>query len=154
MGLQLCRHTCGRLNFVDVWPMPTGTVTTGGTVQHRQINSNALYFRTLYRQETTNDFWEVNQNLFLSQVAAKIPRSTTLVGNSNAASLHIDITINNDDIKLLVKINETYRLSVNQISNDIVVSIEANNIFGARNALETLAQVIIYDDVQQKLLVS
>lgn len=53
-------------------------------------------------------------------------------------------------------IDESYSLStsVDQTTGGIQVKLDASTIFGARHGLETLSQLVVYDDLQQKLAVA
>lgn len=152
IGLNQCRATCNHTDGVDVWPMPTGTTDTYGMVRLTQINSNAMHFRTV-NVITGNDFWEVNQQRLYQQIRAKWANNTEPLGNANAHVTNIDIVVASNDLQLKVNVDETYTLSVNLVENAIVARIEANTIFGARHAIESLAQLIIYDDVTDRLMI-
>lgn len=152
MGLQQCRSTCNHTGGLDLWPLPTGTVETNAAISLSQINSNALRFRSV-NVNSGSDFWEVNQERLLRQIRAKMPNDTIPNGNAEVYSVQIDIIVESNDVKLYIQVDETYTLSVNLVGGDIVARIESNTIFGARHALESLAQLIIYDDVTNRLLV-
>lgn len=152
MGLLHCRTTCNHTESVDLWPIPTGTIETNSAVRLSQINSNSLQFRAV-NVNSGNDFWIENEQRFLKQILAKLPNDAMLLDNSEAHSVYIDIQVESSDIKLYIQVDETYTLSVNLISGDIVARIESNTIFGARHAIESLAQLIIYDDLTDRLLI-
>lgn len=152
MGLQQCRSTCNHTNGVDLWPMPTGTVETNSAIRLSQINSNGLRFRAI-NVNSGNDFWEVNQERLLRQIRAKMPNDSIPLGNAEAYSVQIDIIAESNDVKLYIQVDETYTLSVNLVSGDIVARIQSKTVFGARHALESLAQLIIYDDVTDRLFI-
>lgn len=152
IGLHHCRATCNHTNGIDIWPIPTGDTETYGLVRLTQINSNNLHIRTV-NLNTGNDFWEVNQQRLYQQVRAKWSNNTEPFGNANGHSIFIDINVASNDMQLKVNVDETYTLSVNLVGNDIIARIEANTIFGARHAIDSLAQLIIYDDVTDRLLI-
>lgn len=154
MGLQHCRSTCNfTVGAVDIWPLPTGTIQTSSAEIHwSQINSNAVQFRAV-NVNSGNDFWEVNQQRFLRQIRAKMPNDSLPLGNAEAYAVQIDIVVESNDVKLYIQVDEAYTLSVNLADGAIVARIESTTIFGARHALESLAQLFIYDDVTDRLLV-
>lgn len=62
--------------------------------------------------------------------------------------VNVDIT-NNDISRLTLETNESYTLKVNQSPDDrIHAFISAPTFFGFRHGLETLNQLIIYDDLR------
>lgn len=153
IGLSQCRATCRHVaGGIDLWPLPTGTVETNSDIRWSQINSNAIRFRSV-NVNSGSDFWEVNQERFLRQIRAKMPNDSLALDNAEAYNVQIDIIVESNDVKLYIQVDETYELSVNLVSGNIVARIESNTIFGARHALESLAQLVIYDDVTDRLLV-
>jgi hypothetical protein len=49
--------------------------------------------------------------------------------------------------------NESYRLMVQVESGIVVVKVEAPTYYGARHGLETLAQLIVYDEIENTMKV-
>lgn len=153
MGFNQCRHTCGKAHTVDVWPKITGSMVTDGLVIHSKINASELHFRSI-NNRPNNDFWQVNQERFFKQISAKQPKYVKAIKeDSSAHKVHIDIYVTSNIFDLVVQVNESYRLQAHLVDNDIVVVIEADTIFGARNGLESLAQIIIFDDVIEQYMV-
>lgn len=120
---------------------------TGGRVQFADIQPTQLHFRSVNIQPSS-DFWQINQQRFGQQINAKVPDlNLTFFG----VSVQIDINVRSAEDRLLVGTNETYSVRITKDEN-LIVLIEAETIFGARHGLESVAQLIVYDDVQQRLL--
>lgn len=67
--------------------------------------------------------------------------------------LNIDIKAESEDMDLNYDVDEGYTLTIVSSANEIQVTINAKNFFGARHAMETLSQVIVYDELNTKLVV-
>lgn len=50
--------------------------------------------------------------------------------------------------------DSSYKLKIAKTKDDVNVLITAENDFGMRNALTTLSQLIVYDDIRREMLVS
>lgn len=162
MGLVRCRHTCGaghRGLGVDVWPQLTGTIApddaADDVIHFQTIALETLHLRS-HNVQTNNDFWAVNFGRVVAQCLAK---RLDLAVNSGARSAHlanvaVDIWVESSDTRLRIGVNETYGLHVSGVgaNNTITVRVQAPTIFGARHGLESLAQMIIYDDIRDIFL--
>lgn len=65
----------------------------------------------------------------------------------------VNIHIHNPDItQISLDTNESYHLQINRSSHGVVhVFIHAPNYFGARHGLQTLTQLIAYDNLRNEL---
>merc|ERR1711902_424994 len=69
--------------------------------------------------------------------------------------------IEDDDLSLTTDTDESYSLKIQRVIKDdpgqnvdnVIVIINAKTYFGARHALETLSQMIGYDDLSDTLLI-
>lgn len=66
---------------------------------------------------------------------------------------YIEITVKSNDIQLTTKTNESYTLIIKTESSKTTCYIVAPTFFGARHALETLSQLIAWDDLINSLVV-
>ena len=74
-------------------------------------------------------------------------RGWNLGGRTKEASkrrMEVSVLLETNAAKLTLYTDESYRLTVNTNNRVISVSIKASNFFGARHALETLAQLTAY----------
>jgi hexosaminidase len=66
---------------------------------------------------------------------------------------NIEVTITSDAVQLVTDMDESYTLAVDTKSSITSVYIVAPNFFGARHAMETLSQLIVWDDSANSLVV-
>lgn len=129
--------------------MHTGRTETAGLVQFADIQPTQVHFRSVNVQPST-EFWTVNHERFIRQITAKIVGNVEL---TVGASVDIVINVLSENVQLRVDTDETYSVRIVRGSNqNLVATIEAETIFGARHGLESLAQMVVYDDVQRRLL--
>lgn len=159
MGLLRCRYTCGvghRGLGVDVWPQLTGHVSASETLEFHPISIASLRLGFSY-PDTNDDFWAVNINRIRSQLTAKraSKQPLTVPTTVRLAAVVVEVVARSEETRLRMGANETYRLTVSGVDNKnaITVHIEADTIFGGRHGIETLAQLIIYDDLRDVFLI-
>ena len=86
-------------------------------------------------------------------------RNSDFLFSSRAATHDVIVTINvTEQRPTYLTLNtsvEAYKLQVNSPAphNSILVNIEAESYFGIRNGLETLSQLIAYDDAENNLMI-
>lgn len=164
MGLIRCRHTCGvghRGLGIDIWPQLTGTISIDDQfiIDFQPIAPEHLQFRH-QNVQTNNDFWTIAHARFKDQISAKRPSARTRNNrnnNLNLATVVVDIYVENQATSLRIGVNESYRINVSDdgpsgVNKTVTVLIEATTIFGVRHGIETLAQMIIYDDIRDVFL--
>jgi len=66
---------------------------------------------------------------------------------------NIEVTITSDAVQLVTDMDESYTLAVDTKSSVTSVYIVATTFFGARHAMETLSQLIVWDDLANSLVV-
>lgn len=71
--------------------------------------------------------------------------------NADLKYVFINIKVTSHETKLHTTSDESYKLNITKIDNHALVNINAKTYFGARHALETLSQLILFDDVTKKL---
>lgn len=59
----------------------------------------------------------------------------------------IDITVTGNSTRLSLDTSEAYTLGIEIKEQAVYISIFSLSYFGARHALETVSQLIVYDDV-------
>lgn len=146
----MCRIFCGD-DPGTIWPKPTGTVQLKNFIA--RINIGAVRLNVLKPSKINQDFWTDNEERFLSQVKRKVPVSAKL--DNQGIGLVVDIEVTRpDDLLLSLETNEAYVLSANEVDGNVLVKINAETVFGARHGLETLSQLVIFDDIRNELQVS
>lgn len=163
MGLVRCRHTCGvghRGLGVDIWPQLTGHISIrdhDDVINFQPIALENLNFRH-QNARSDGEFWTINSARFMSQCNAKrasySQKFNHQKNNVNLASVVINTIVESNDTRLRIGVDETYRINVSSPNNNntITITIDATTIFGARHAMETLTQLIIYDDIRDVFL--
>lgn len=80
-----------------------------------------------------------------------MPKSIKLIDGKH---LIVNIVSKKLDDILTLQTDESYKIKASEVDNEIVININASTIFGARHALETLSQLIVFDDIRSELQVS
>ncbi|XP_039444957.1 chitooligosaccharidolytic beta-N-acetylglucosaminidase-like isoform X2 [Culex pipiens pallens] len=144
-GLQVCRLNCSE-PFGTVWPKPTGSVSVGNGLV--AIDGRSVEFRS---SGTLKGYWDLSAERFRVQLGNKLAGEEA---NSGGYRMVVELDVKDDSLVLNHDTVESYRLSVGQpVHDQVIVTIEAENYFGARHGLETLAQLIVFDDLSGDLLV-
>ncbi|XP_037776157.1 chitooligosaccharidolytic beta-N-acetylglucosaminidase-like [Penaeus monodon] len=106
-----------------------------------------------YRQRSEYDRDQLRQRPIYSREEPEsfIPRSPFLRERSNPGveshNVNIEITVTASDRKLRLDTDESYNLVIQTVEDETTATILASTYYGARHALETLSQLIAYDDI-------
>ncbi|XP_055845206.1 chitooligosaccharidolytic beta-N-acetylglucosaminidase-like [Episyrphus balteatus] len=144
-SLGVCKLVCGGGEIGTLWPKPTGSVKVGdvvASINHKKINFD------ITQKSVSNSIWQKVEERFFGQLIAKIPQSG-LGKNEEIKPLLIKIVLtdNNEVLpKLTYDTDESYVLNISEDKTQILVEISARTYFGARHGLETLSQLIVYND--------
>lgn len=92
-------------------------------------------------------------NIFKNQLRSYAPCGK-FSKSVNSTPVHVAIAITNPDIdRLTFEVDESYTIQSSQSTeNTVNVSINAETFFGARHALETLSQLVVFDDLRARAL--
>jgi hexosaminidase len=141
-----CLMTCGNGNL---WPNPTGSMHVGKAVSYFSSPKDIKFvvdgntskqFQTLVNSMESNFITEIN----------KLNKKKKNSGSSYKTEVTIRVTISDSSIVTPSPNNdESYSLKISQSENDlnVVVAVNAQTIYGMRHALETISQLIVWDDV-------
>lgn len=146
VSLQVCRIFCGT-DVGTLWPKATGPVNLKNVVA--KINVDAVTLTASNYKEHQN-FWDVNKNRLLKQIKSKIPRNVNVDGGKN---VRIDVMVETNDPILTMNTNESYKIVTVEKDGAVDVKIESYSIYGARHGLETLSQLVVFDDIRNELQV-
>lgn len=149
ISLPVCRLFCGH-EIGTLWPYPTGEVKVANTVAHFDIYQLQL---------STGDpahsgqqaLWQKVHDRFKAQIKAKAPPNFYF--KSSGKAVNFKYVIEKDDTYFTLDTDESYILKVSEVDDIIQVTITAATFFGARHAMETLQQLIVFDDLRNELLV-
>lgn len=115
-----------------------------------RISAIHAEFNVLNPTKQSEEFYQTNEQRFREQLLAKIP-SYVKVNTVDGSRLLIMINVDNTDGKLNIDTNEHYHMEAYENTGVVIVKIKAETMFGARHAIETLAQLIVFDDIREQL---
>lgn len=95
------------------------------------------------------EFWSENEKRFQNQIKAKVPKKASI--KSGGMKLSIDFKVKTESLDFSLDFDESYTLNIKAEGGDVLALIEAETFFGARHALETLSQLIAYDDIRSEI---
>lgn len=137
--LSVCRLTCGD-EIGTLWPMPSGEVQYSREVI--SIDPHRIKFKV---NELNGDHWNLASKRFSSMQMKKIPKSIKYLsyGKPLLVNVHVEQTT---EVELNYDTDEGYELKVFETSNEVEAAIHCDNFYGARHGLETLSQLLVYDE--------
>ncbi|KAI5632375.1 glycosyl hydrolase family 20, catalytic domain-containing protein [Phthorimaea operculella] len=147
LSLESCKMLCNDYGFL--WPSPTGVSDLGKTLS--EVNIDNINIHTL-KEGNASDLIKAAGQRFMDIVWMVIPKDS----NSPATGKSLDVYLINKNPhyqEFSLDMDESYELKVQPVSNDkLNATITANTFFGVRHGLETLSQVIFYDEISEQLL--
>ncbi|XP_068158521.1 chitooligosaccharidolytic beta-N-acetylglucosaminidase [Drosophila tropicalis] len=150
ISMPVCRLFCGS-SIGTLWPKPTGEVRV--EMLMRQIDVSSIKFNVAGKGHK-DKLWGQVENRWLNLIDTQIPSRKTLRRGGYSLSININIEQTEVSPRLTLETDESYRLNIISDFNGLVnTNITANNFFGARHGLETLAQLIVYDDIRREVQV-
>ncbi|XP_058459598.1 chitooligosaccharidolytic beta-N-acetylglucosaminidase-like isoform X2 [Malaya genurostris] len=148
VSLSVCRLYCNEI-FGTLWPRPTGEYRLGNNLIH--INGYDIEYQWDKSYEALSKNWDTSVERFRSQLMNKASGEQLKSGGKHMV---VRVTVDTDSLVLNHGTDESYKLAITGTdAGDVSVKIDAKNYFGARHALETLAQLIVFDDLRNELQV-
>ncbi|KAJ8929408.1 hypothetical protein NQ314_017902 [Rhamnusium bicolor] len=146
LSLSACRLLCSE--SAALWPKPTGDVSVGNNLE--KININSIDFEGIKSDTPIFDLTRGATKIFKEEIQSLVPKNINPVGGK---SLIINLDIRHTNIsKITLSVDESYILKVSESSDGrLKVLITAPTFFGARHGLQTLSQLVIYDDLRDEL---
>lgn len=98
--------------------------------------------------------WAASKERFIQMLYAGVPNKNVLRKGGRPLTVTVELQSTLDDVvpKLTLDTDESYTLQISSSNNSAATAtIIAGNYFGARHGLETLSQVLIYDDIRREL---
>lgn len=143
-SIDVCRLTCSD-DIGTLLPKPSKKIQI--TKKTTPIN----YFNMNYQVVNDHEYWKETWERFHKFQSKKlqIPAEELKMGKE----LIVNITVSNESLVLDYSTYEGYDLKVNELSDQITVNINAENYYGARHALETLDQIIVFDEFNDVLVI-
>ncbi|ERL95048.1 hypothetical protein D910_12318 [Dendroctonus ponderosae] len=149
LSLAECNILC--LDYASVWPQPTGNISIDNLTL---IDVSAFSF-TSEENTTISSLVGAAFGIFTSQFTLQLPRKAFLRNSSsNGSAVQVQFEITDQDTEQLsFGTNESYTLQgLATDDGTINVTITAETFFGARHALETLSQLVVFDDLRNRTL--
>lgn len=148
--LPVCHLTC--IPDATLLPKPV-TFESNNRSDIIEINIETIDFQ-LPTFVIQKEYWQETTKRFSRVVASKIPSYTTLdVDIINDKKLTIKFDVQLSSLELVMATNESYLIQINQSDeNGILVEIKSISYYGARHGLETLSQLIIFDEFSKKFV--
>ncbi|KAM7356950.1 beta-hexosaminidase 1 [Cochliomyia hominivorax] len=152
ISLPVCRIFCGD-TVGTIWPRPSGSVNLDSTLLH--IDRSAIEF-VMPVNRHQEKLWEANRERFMDLVENKVPNAEFLKNEGHPLKISIELEDNhkeNDEVpRLTLDTDEGYELEIKTSDDhEVFANIKAKTYFGARHGLETLNQLIVYDDIRREL---
>ncbi|XP_075974168.1 beta-hexosaminidase 1 isoform X2 [Anticarsia gemmatalis] len=146
--LEACKMFCNENGLL--WPRPTGQVDLGNFLS--KININHIDIK-LVREGRSDDLMRKAGNRFKDLINTAIPRGITPKATGKSLIVHLD-NEHPDIREFSLDMDESYTLRVTPASSDTLnATINSGSFFGLRNGLETLSQLIVYDDIRNHMLI-
>ncbi|XP_060536294.1 chitooligosaccharidolytic beta-N-acetylglucosaminidase [Cylas formicarius] len=149
LSLSACRLFCA--DAAAIWPKPTGDVSIGNLLA--VVNVHSIDVVGAKSENPTFDLVSGAAKIFKRQIEKLIPRNTQPTGGK---SMTVKLEIDDHSIDgLTLDTDESYTLKISRTGDGRIESIvTATNFFGARHGLETLNQLIIYDNLRNELQIA
>ncbi|CAH1108307.1 unnamed protein product [Psylliodes chrysocephalus] len=146
LSLPACRLFCS--DFGALWPKPTGNIIVGTLlikVNAYSIDVVSNSSETAISNLVTAAAKEFKDDIIYPSIKSQI--------SSGGTPLFVTLNIANTSVsKLSLDTDESYILSIKESdSGNMQAVITSPTFFGARNGLQTLSQLIIYDDLRSEL---
>ncbi|EDW30345.1 GL17874 [Drosophila persimilis] len=151
ISLPVCRLFCDS-SIGTLWPKPTGPVRLDTLMRQVDISFIDFNITGIARKEK---LWKAAENRWMDMVDAKIPDRKILTRGGYRLTININTPDDAAPAKLTLETDESYSLNIDtDPSGHVVAIIAAANFFGARHGLETLSQLIVYDDIRREVQVT
>ena len=154
--LSGCTLTCG--TYGALWPHPSGKVSISSETQPFQwwnvaapvINVSATDGKVAkgLMEEAYVIFKDrlekMNKMMQKNSLASNGMRCNTPVWQNK---FEVQISIETAEAKLKIETDESYKLTIQTNNGHTIAMVKAKTFYGARHGLETLGQLVNYDDI-------
>lgn len=147
----MCRLFCGDGVPGTIWPHPSGLVNFDNYILAVDTDNIQFILPTLSKQA---HLWAASKERFMQLIYAGVPNKKVLKKGGRQLIVTVKLQSTLDDVvpKLTLDTDESYTLQISSSNNSAAVAtISASNYFGARHGLETLSQLLIYDDIRREV---
>ncbi|KDR09002.1 putative beta-hexosaminidase fdl, partial [Zootermopsis nevadensis] len=151
ISLATCRMMCGA---VPLWPRPTGVADFG----LQSVPFRLLVLRLEVRSSQVRRLLEQAFDVFRGNLESLVPDSSTEDPGGRSLSefvVSVEVYSADRDPLLTLGTNESYLLVVRHTgAGKLRADVRAQTFFGARHGLETLSQLVWWDDSTLRVLTS
>ncbi|GBP55572.1 Chitooligosaccharidolytic beta-N-acetylglucosaminidase [Eumeta japonica] len=148
LSLEACKMFCNE--YGTLWPRPTGEISLGSHLA--KININSIHVEITKRGKS-DDLMNAAAQRFKTLIPLVIPKGTMPKSSGKAVVVYL-VNENPDEREFSLHFDEGYELRVASMADEKVnATIFAKNFFGIRHGLETLSQLVLYDDIRDHLLI-
>ncbi|XP_076646966.1 beta-hexosaminidase 1 [Halictus rubicundus] len=146
ISLEVCELFCGASS--SLWPRPTGHLSLSKAMV--QLDPKLISIADL---ESGTQIWRLlNENVLLLRKNAGKSRGTPVKVGGYSMFVRCNGLLETDNVKLTLSTDESYTLAVSEVDKTVInATITAKSYFGARHAIETLGQLIIYDNLRNQI---
>lgn len=137
----ICLMSCGK---GMLWPYPTGKVVLTNSIAHFSLDSLKISATAKYGDsQAFQSLWERMDHNFRGEITILQPTKV----QSSPGVLRVDVFVNDGSSTQPGPENDdSYTLQTERSDATVIVRITSNTIFGARHGLETLSQLIAWDE--------
>lgn len=145
VSLPVCRIFCGS-EVGTLWPKPTGEFKVGDKVAHIDLNEVEVKQPQFSGQ---TELWDKVEERFKEQLSVKVPKKVSLKQGGKRLKIQVNVVEQRTD--LTQDTDESYKLVISHKDDGVEAIIDAKTFYGARHAMETLSQVIVFDDIRNEM---
>lgn len=127
----------------QLWPKPTGRTKFGKSVAAFWLKSIKFnpFSSTKVKPMLLNAYLIFSS--YLSSLSNSFVKSPAIPFINN---LNINVYVSEDSLDFNLSTSEKYNLEIRTTNSDVIVNIQAISYYGARHGLETLSQLIWWDE--------
>lgn len=145
LSLQECYLICS--DYAAIWPKPSGNVDI--SMELLNIDITKIEIKPYPDDTPISSLVKSMAGIFKEQIKDKI---SPLSNETTGYRVTVSLTIGDQNCtRLSLNTCENYTLSGQVIGDELQVNVTAATVFGARHGLETLTQIIIFDNIRNQL---
>lgn len=151
ISLPVCRLFCGS-NIGTLWPKPTGAVQLEPFM--RQVDISTIVFQ-FPGTNSKDKLWKKVEKRWMDLLHAKIPNRRSLAKGGYQFTINIKTAETELPTRLELETDESYVLNIDSnAAGQVTANVTAGSFYGARHGLETLNQLIVFDDIRREVQVT
>lgn len=138
--------TCGK-KIETLWPVPSDHVELARKTVKIDITATTFGLSGTFKNL---QYWSEAWQKFLSMQHNKI---RTAQETKKGLPVVVNVQTESNDMTFNSDTYEGYDLTIFHDGELIQVNIKVQNFYGARHALETVSQLIVFDDIEESLVI-